>query len=72
MEQAPWGSGQGPKLSKFRKGLDYTLSHRVSVLGCPVWSQDLEMMILVGPFEFGILYGSMILAMQSQSTALEH
>lgn len=33
----------------------------VSLLGGPVSSEELENMTLVGPFQFGIFYGSVIL-----------
>ena len=41
VEQAAQGSGQGPELSEFTEHLDSALSHRVRILGGPVWSQEL-------------------------------
>jgi len=57
-EQAPQSSGQGPKLMEFKKHLNNALRHRVWTLGGPVWSQELDWMILMGPFQLGIFYDS--------------
>ena len=51
MEQAAQGSGNGPRLLEFKEHLDNTLRHRISISGGPVWSQDLDLMILVDPFQ---------------------
>ena len=51
MEQAPQGSEHDPRLLEFKEHLDNTLRHRISILGVPVWSQDLDLMILVDPFQ---------------------
>jgi len=32
-----------------------------AILDGPVWGQELDSMILMGPFQLGIFYGSMIL-----------
>ena len=51
MEQAPQGSEHGPKLIEFMKYLDSALRHRILILGGHVWSQELNLMILVDPFQ---------------------
>ena len=48
-----------PSLTEFKKHLDNALRHRVWFLGGPVWSQELDSMILVGPFQLRIFCGSM-------------
>ena len=58
LEQAPQGSGHGPKLLEFKKRLDNALSHTVWFLGGPVWSQELDSMILMGLFQLRISYDS--------------
>ena len=58
MEQAAQGSGHGLKLPEFKKHLDNTLSHRVWILGGPVWSQQLDSVIFVGSFQAGKYYDS--------------
>jgi len=47
-----------PSLLEFKKHLDSTLRHMIRFLGGPVWSQELDPMILVGPFPLGIFYDS--------------
>ena len=47
-----WSSltrGHSTELSKFKKHLDVALGYVVSFLGGPVWSQELDSMILEGP-----------------------
>ena len=39
-----------PSLPEFKKHSDSALSHMVWFLGGPLWSQELDPMILVGPF----------------------
>lgn len=51
----------GPELLEFNKPLDSTLRRRISILGGPVWGQELGTMILVGPFQLGIFCASVIL-----------
>ena len=48
-------------LPEFKKRLDNALRHRVWFLGDPVWSQELDLMILVGPFQLKIFYDPIIL-----------
>ena len=60
LEQAPQGSGHGPKLLEFKKRLDNALSHTVWFLGGPVWSQELDSMILMGSFQLGLFSDSMV------------
>ncbi|KAK4811152.1 hypothetical protein QYF61_019783 [Mycteria americana] len=49
-----------PSLSVFKKCLDNALRYMVSLLGCPVWSQELNSMILVGPFQLRVFYDSIV------------
>ena len=58
MEQAAQGSG-----CTLQEFMDNTMRHRVWILGGPVWSQELESVVLVGPFQLRIFYGSMILSL---------
>lgn len=48
--------------------LDTTPWHRVWISGAIVWRQELNSVILVGPFQFGIVYDSMILHNGSSGT----
>ena len=59
MQRAPQGSDHGPRLAEFKKYLDNALRHRILILGGRVWSQELNLMILMGPFQLGIFYDSM-------------
>ena len=61
LEQAPQGSGHGPKLLEFMKRLDNALSHTVWFLGGPVWSQELDSMILTDPLQLRIFHDTMFL-----------
>ena len=60
LEQAAQGSGHSPELPVFKEHLDNALRHRVWFLGGLVWKQGLDAMILVGPFQVGIFYASVI------------
>lgn len=60
MDKLPKGSGHASEMLKLRKHLDITLRHRVWILGGAVWSQGLDLMILVGLFQLRISYDSMI------------
>lgn len=51
-EQAP--QGYSPKLLEFMKCLDSTLWNKVWILGDPVWTQELDSMILVHLFQLKI------------------
>jgi len=42
----PKGSGHSLKLLEFKKCLDNTLKCRVCILGGPVWSHELDSVIL--------------------------
>ena len=53
MEQVPQSTGHGPKLQKFKKGLDNTLRHRVWIWGSSVWNQELDSVIFVSLFQLG-------------------
>lgn len=48
-------------LSQFNKHMDNTLSCMVLILGGTMWSQELDLMIFMGPFQLRIFYDSMIL-----------
>lgn len=48
--------------------LDTTLRHRVWISGALVWRQELDLVILVGPFQHGIVYESMILHSKSNGS----
>ena len=41
--------------------LDNALRHRIRIFGGPVWSQSSDAMILAGPLQLGIFYGSAII-----------
>jgi len=56
---SPEGGRHGSKLTEFRECLDNALRHKVGILGGPVWSRGLASMILVGPFQLGLLCDSM-------------
>ena len=45
-----------PSLLEFKKLLDNTLRHGVQFLGGAVWSQDLDLMTFVDPFQLKVLY----------------
>lgn len=55
LEWVPQGSGHSTK-PEFKTDLDSVLSHRV---GCPVQGQELNLMILMGPFQLIVLCDSM-------------
>ena len=48
-------------LPEFKKCLDNALRHGVWFWVGPVWSQELDLMIIVGPFQPRIFYDSMFL-----------
>lgn len=54
LEQATHESGHSASLREFNKCLDNTLRF----LECPVNGQELDMVILMGPFPLNILYDS--------------
>jgi len=60
MEQAVQGSGHSPKLMEFKKHLDNAVSHRIWILDGSMWSQDLDLMILLDPFLIMTFYDSII------------
>ena len=47
-----------PSLPEFNKHLGNSLIYVVRLLGGPVWSQELDSMILVDPFQLRIFYES--------------
>jgi len=57
--QAAQGSGHSPKLQEFKEHLDNSLRYHVWILCGPVWSQELNSMILVGTFQLGLFCDSM-------------
>jgi len=69
---APEGSGHGtgypgqwsqPSPARFQGVFEYHLRHRVWILGGSVWSQEFNSVVLVGPFQLGIFYDSVILCL---------
>jgi len=61
-------SGPGLKLLEFKKSLDKALRHMVWILGGLVWSHKLDWLILMGPFQLGIFYDSMITSSRANSS----
>jgi len=59
-EQTHQGSDHGPELPEFKECLDSILRHGVWILGGPVWSQGLDMVVPVSPFQLRMFYGSVI------------
>ena len=53
-------AGTAPVL-EFKEHLDTALRHRIWILSGSVWSQGLDLMVLMGPFQLRIFYDSMIL-----------
>jgi len=53
MERVPQGSGHDPKLLQL-KHLDKALRNMFLFFGWSVWSQEVDSVILVGPFQLGI------------------
>lgn len=51
LDQAPWGSGHGSEVLEFKKRLDSALRDRVWFLIGLRWSQELDSMTLIGPFQ---------------------
>lgn len=61
LERAPHGGDHDLKLMEYKKRLDTALRHRVEILGVPLRRQELDIIILVSPFQLGISDNSMIL-----------
>lgn len=51
---SPGGMVMAPRLTESKKYLDSTRRHRVGFLGCSVQGQELDSMILVGPFQLSL------------------
>lgn len=49
-----------PSPSVFKKCLDNAFGYMVGLLGCPAQGQELDSMILMGPFQLCIFYDSVI------------
>lgn len=47
------------RLFSFKKHLDNALRYRVLFIGSPVLSQELDLVILVGPSQFEMFYDSL-------------
>jgi len=60
MEQVSQGSGHNPRLSLFKKHLDNALRRMVWFFGGAEWSQGLDSVIPVGPFQLRIFCDSLI------------
>lgn len=58
MEQVVQSSGHSPELTELKDCLDAAFRHRVCFLGGAVWSQGLDLVILVGAFHLGTSRGS--------------
>jgi len=54
----PRAAVMAPIMPEFKKHLDKALRHRAWFLGGPVWSQELNLIILRGLFQLGIFYDS--------------
>ena len=54
-----WCRGHGTEPAQVQEVLDNALRHMGWFLGGPVWSQELDLMILMGPFQLRICYDSM-------------
>jgi len=59
LAEDPQGSAHSPKLPEFKEHLDNALRHKVWILGGPMWSWRLELMILLSSFQFRIFCDSM-------------
>jgi len=51
MEQAAQEQWAWPQVLEFKGCLDIALRQRVWILGGAVWSQELDLMVLTGPFQ---------------------
>ena len=49
-----------PSLPEFKKCVGSGFRHMVWFLGGPVWNQELDSVILMGPFQLRIFYGSTV------------
>ena len=54
MEQPVQGSGHSTELPEFKGCLVNALRHRVWIWGRAVWRLELDLMILIGPFQLGM------------------
>lgn len=61
MGQASQDSGHGSQLLQLRKRLDNVFSHMVWFLGGPVWSRELDSLILMDSFSLAVFYDSTVL-----------
>lgn len=52
-------SQQSSKLPEFKKRLEKTPRCKIWILSSPMWIQELDSMILLGPFQLKIYYNSM-------------
>ena len=66
MERAAQGSGHGPELLEFKECLGNTVRHWVWTLCGPVWSLELDSMILEGLFQLQIFCYSVVPSLQPQ------
>lgn len=55
---SPQKQSQHQALTEFKKHLDHTLRHMVRLLGCPGEDQALQSIVLIGAFQFRVLYDS--------------
>ena len=61
MEHVPQGSGHGTKLNRVQEVSGQHSQMYGLILGGPVWSQELDLVILMGPFLLRIFCDSLIL-----------
>lgn len=70
LDWAPQGSAHGPKLTELKKHLNNSLRYRAWILDGPVWSQGLDLMTLMGPYQLVIFCDSMrLLHWQTRGSA---
>jgi len=59
LKHALQGRDHRSNMPEFKKYLDSAPRHGIWFLGRPVWSQGLDLMVLVTHFQLGIFYDSM-------------
>lgn len=71
MEQAAQGGGHRPELLEFKKHSHNALRHRVWIWSGAVWSQALDLEILMCPFQLRIVYSSITLSFWKKQVTQE-
>ena len=59
LQRALQGRDHSPRVLEFKMWIETALSYMAWFLGGPVWSQVLNSMIIIGPFQLGIFHDSM-------------